>query len=96
VAYHKTVVGLEEVLKDVIADLVAHGLDCSGPLQPICVMKKTTRRSCVGGLSWHDVVLSQRCLIAWLATYQRSSPIPTLTPGARNPIPGRGPSSQSR
>jgi HD superfamily phosphohydrolase len=31
VAYHKTVVGLEEVLKDVIAELVKRGLDCSGP-----------------------------------------------------------------
>jgi HD superfamily phosphohydrolase len=30
VAYHKTVVGLEEVLKDVIARLVRRGLDCSG------------------------------------------------------------------
>jgi HD superfamily phosphohydrolase len=30
VAYHKTVVGLEEVLKDVIAGLIANGLDCSG------------------------------------------------------------------
>jgi uncharacterized protein len=32
VAHHKTVVGLEEVLKDVIAELVTRGsLDCSGP-----------------------------------------------------------------
>src|ERR1700730_6083650 len=31
-------------------------------------------------------------------TYQRSSPTPTptLTPGARKPMPARGPSSQSR
>ena len=31
VAYHKTVVGLEEVLKDVIGGLVVNGLDCSAP-----------------------------------------------------------------
>jgi uncharacterized protein len=31
VAYHKTVVGLEEVLKDVITGLVTRGLDCSAP-----------------------------------------------------------------
>jgi uncharacterized protein len=38
VAYHKTVVALEEVLKDVIAGLIAHGLDCSGPKMKAMVL----------------------------------------------------------
>jgi HD superfamily phosphohydrolase len=38
VAYHKTVVGLEEVLKDVIAGLIANGLECSGPAMKTMVL----------------------------------------------------------